>query len=148
MGPVTVVVSLPVTDAERSLHFYRDGLQLANPEIDEGMVALEMPDLSLYLIQRSVYATYIKHAGVGPLTSVPAACIISCAIGSMEEVDDILTRAQAAGVRSRGRPRTVTGRTWGTSAIPTVTSGSWSSRPAPRPLRVNTARVGDGRTDR
>lgn len=97
MRPVTVVVSLPVADAERPLRFYRDGLQLADPEIDEGMVAFELPNLSLFLIERSEYAKYLEHAGVGPVTSVPGACIISCAIASTEEVDDILTRAEAAG---------------------------------------------------
>ena len=136
MRPVTVVVSLPVADAERSLRFYRDGLQLADPEVDGGMVAFELPNLWLFLIEQSEYAKYIEHAGVGPVASAPGACIISCAIGSTEEVDDIITRAQAAGVQSRGRPRTMTVRTWGASAIPTVTSGSWSSTPAPRPLRA------------
>lgn len=47
MRPVTVVLSLPVADAERSLGFYRDGLRLADPQVDDKMVAFELPNLSL-----------------------------------------------------------------------------------------------------
>ncbi|MGN9907452.1 VOC family protein [Phytohabitans sp. LJ34] len=98
MRPVTVVVSLPVADVEKSLRFYRDGLQLTNPEIDEGMIAFELPNLSLFLIERSEYATYTDRAGVPPVdAATPGACVFSCAIGSKEEVDDILTRAGVAG---------------------------------------------------
>jgi len=98
MRPVTIVLALPVADAERSLRFYRDGLHLANPEIDERMLAFELPNLSLFLIERSEYTKYTERAGVPLVGAVPpGACIISCAIGSQEEVDDILKRAQAAG---------------------------------------------------
>lgn len=97
MRPVTVVVSLPAADAERSRRFDHDGLQLADPELDEGMVAFALPDLSLFLIERSEYAKYMEHSGVGPVTSAPGASIISCAIASTAEVDDILTRAQCGG---------------------------------------------------
>jgi uncharacterized protein len=98
MRPATVVVSLPVTDPDRSLRFYRDGLELPTPGIDEGMIAFELPNLSLFLIEYSQYTTYTNRAGVRP-HSAPAAgaCVISCAIGSKEEVDDILVRAEAAG---------------------------------------------------
>lgn len=98
MRPVTVAVSLPVADAERSRRSYHDGLQLVDPELDERMVAFALPNLSLFLIERSEYAKYMEHSGVGPVTSAPGACIISCAIASTAEVDDVLTRAQAAGV--------------------------------------------------
>ena len=98
MRPVTVIVSLPVAEAERSLRFYRDGLHLTDPEIDDKMIAFELPNLSLFLIERSEYAKYTDGAGVPPVgAAVPGACVFSCAIGSREEGDDILRRAEAAG---------------------------------------------------
>lgn len=98
MQPATVIVSLPVTDLDRSLRFYRDGLDLPTPGIDEGIIAFELPNLSLFLIETSEYAKYVDRAGVAtPSAPAPAACVISCAIGSKAEVDDTLARAAAAG---------------------------------------------------
>jgi predicted lactoylglutathione lyase len=98
MKPATVIVSLPVRDLARSLRFYRDGLSLPAPDIDEAIIAFELPNLSLFLIEQREYATYTSRAGL-PSPSGPAAgaCIISCAIGSKDEVDDILARAAEAG---------------------------------------------------
>jgi catechol 2,3-dioxygenase-like lactoylglutathione lyase family enzyme len=64
MRPATVILSLPVTDPERSLRFYRDGLQLPTPGIDGGIIAFELPNLSLFLIELSEYTTYTNRAGV------------------------------------------------------------------------------------
>lgn len=98
MNPATVVVSLPVADLERSLRFYRDGLGLETPGIDEYMIAFELPNLSLFLIELSEYATYLGHAGhAGPAASHPGALIVSCAMGSREEIDDVVARAADAG---------------------------------------------------
>jgi hypothetical protein len=72
----TIVVSLPVTDLERSLRFYRDGLGLQTPGIDEYMIAFELPNLSLFLIELSEYATYIERAGLAsPSTTHPGALV-------------------------------------------------------------------------
>ncbi|WP_151484799.1 VOC family protein [Streptomyces albicerus] len=98
MKPKAVVVSLPVADLDRSLRFYRDGLGLSTAGIDEGAIVFELPNLSLFLIEREEYATYTDRAGVAtPDATVAGACVISCAIGSKAEVDDILARAAAAG---------------------------------------------------
>ncbi|MGI5197733.1 VOC family protein [Streptomyces sp. CA-288835] len=98
MKPKTVVLSLPVADLDRSLRFYRDGLGLSTEGIDGGAILFELPNLSLFLIEREEYGTYTDRAGVGtPGAAVPGACVISCAIGSKAEVDDTLARAVAAG---------------------------------------------------
>jgi uncharacterized protein len=93
-----VVVSLPVSDLGRSLRFYRDGLGIAPSDMDDTIVAFELPNLSLFLIEQGEYATYIERAGMPahPAPS-PGTCIFSCAIGTTEEVDDVLNRAAAAG---------------------------------------------------
>jgi predicted lactoylglutathione lyase len=89
---------LPVSDPKRSLHFYRDGLDLATPGIEDGMIAFELPNLSLFLIESTEYEKYTRRASV-EMRHAPAAgaCVISCAIGSKDEVDEILRRASAAG---------------------------------------------------
>jgi predicted lactoylglutathione lyase len=96
--PSTVILALPVIDPERSLRFYRDGLSLSTEGIEDGMIAFELPNLSLFLIEYSQYEKYTHRAGV-VLRNVPApgACVMSCAIGSKAEVDSILARAAAAG---------------------------------------------------
>lgn len=63
MKPKTVVLSLPVADLERALRFYRDGLGLSAAAEDEGAVLFELPNLSLFLIEREEYATYTDRAG-------------------------------------------------------------------------------------
>lgn len=98
MKPKTVIVSLPITDLDRSLRFYRDGLGLATPEVDEHIIAFELPNLSLFLIERDEFGKYTGRAGAVPQDPAAAAgCVLSCAIGSRAEVDDILVRAAAAG---------------------------------------------------
>jgi predicted lactoylglutathione lyase len=98
MKPKTVVLSLPVADLDRSLRFYRDGLGLSTEAVDESGILFELPNLSLFLIERGEYGMYTDRAGVAaPEAAVAGACVISCAIGSKAEVDDVLARAVAAG---------------------------------------------------
>lgn len=97
MRPTAVVVSLPVTDLKRSLRFYRDGLGLSTPGIDEYMIAFELPNLSLFLIESSEYQTYLDRAGVARPATVAGACVFSCAIATQDQVDEIVSRAKAAG---------------------------------------------------
>lgn len=98
MRPATVVVSLPVSDLGRSLRFYRDGLGIPTSDMDDAIIAFELPNLSLFLIEQGEYATYTDRAGI-PVNHAPSpgTCILSCAIGTTEEVDDVLNRAVAAG---------------------------------------------------
>ncbi|WP_280275306.1 VOC family protein [Nocardia wallacei] len=103
MKPATVIVSLPVADSERALRFYHDGLGLAPAEVDESIIAFELPNLSLFLIEYGEYEKYTSRAGITPRLPAPGACSLSCAIGSKEELDDILGRATAAGA-SVARP--------------------------------------------
>lgn len=103
MKPSTVIVSLPITDLDRSLRFYRDGLGLATSDIDESIIVFELPNLSLFLVEQQEYARYTDRAGVAPHRPPAAgACIMSCAIGSREEVDATLARAAAAGGSTPG----------------------------------------------
>ncbi len=55
MKPKTVVTSLPVHNLEKSLAFYRDGLGIETPGIEEGIIPLEIANLSLFLIEKSEF---------------------------------------------------------------------------------------------
>jgi predicted lactoylglutathione lyase len=103
MKPNTVVVSVPVTDLERTLRFYRDGLGLETPGIDDGIVLIELPNLSLFLIESQEYVKYAGYGGVADAGNPrPGACIFSCAIGSKDEVDQTIDQAVRAGGSAPG----------------------------------------------
>jgi predicted lactoylglutathione lyase len=96
--PSTVVVSDPVTNLERTLRFYRDGLDLETPGIDEDIILIELPNLSLFLMEAREYGKYAGYGGfAGASNPNPGACIFSCAIGSREEVDETIAQAVQAG---------------------------------------------------
>jgi predicted lactoylglutathione lyase len=101
MKPATVVLSLPVADLDRSLAFYRDGIGLDTDGVDDGVIAFELPNLSLFLIEQGQFAGY---TGAAVKTPVAGACILSCAIGTRAEVDDVLARAAAAGGKVGAEP--------------------------------------------
>ena len=98
MQPRINIITLAVDDLDRSLRFYRDGLGLPAKGIIEGFsdhVLFEMQGgLSLVLYLRSEVN---KITGQAETLKSPAACILSYAATSKEEVDDILQRAKAAG---------------------------------------------------
>ncbi|EKU49183.1 VOC family protein [Brevibacterium casei] len=101
MRPAAVVVCLPAADLERSLRFYRECFDLEPSDADDIIVAFELPHLSLFLIAEAEYRTYLDRAGVGTAAvPAPGAVIVSCAITSPGEVDDVAQRAAAAGGRA------------------------------------------------
>ena len=103
MKPKTIVVSVPVTNPERTLRFYRDGLGFETPGIDEGVILIELPNLSLFLMESQQYAGYAGDGGVRDAGKPsPGACIFSCAIGSKEEVDQAIAQAVQTGGSAPG----------------------------------------------
>lgn len=98
-----MVVSVPVAIPERTLRFYRDGLGFETPGIDEGIILIELPNLSLILVESQQFAAYAGYGGItGAGTPRPGACIFSCAIGSKEEVDQAIEQAVRAGGSASG----------------------------------------------
>ena len=92
------VLSLPVKDLQISQNFYQQGLGLTTSGIDESIISLELPGLSLFLIEKSTYETYSFRAGIAAYFPTHASeCIISAAIPTKQEVDQILTKAKASG---------------------------------------------------
>jgi catechol 2,3-dioxygenase-like lactoylglutathione lyase family enzyme len=120
MQPRIHVITLAVDDLERALTFYRDGLGLDSPGIggtefagDEanpaGAVAMFrlQGGLILSLYPRSELAKDAKVSLGPPKTGEFS---IGHVVGSREEVDALLARAEAAGAALTGEPHD---RPWG-----------------------------------
>jgi len=87
----TTVVCLPVRNLYRTLVFYKDALGFSEATIDEGIIVLELPNLSLFLMGKDAFEAYSKKAGrIAQFPNVGAGMVISCAMQTKEAVDTIL----------------------------------------------------------
>lgn len=94
----TTVVCLPVRMLERTLGFYRNVLGLPELEIEDEMIVVELPNLSLFLMETTAFEIYSSRAGRGArFPGDGAGMVISCAVDSREAVDAMLARAAARG---------------------------------------------------
>ena len=103
MKPRIKVTTLGVGDLEKSLAFYRDGLDLPTRGIigtefeDGAVVFFDMnDDLILALYPRSALA---KDARVSAGPSSPAGFSIGHIVGSRQEVDAVMEQAEQAGAK-------------------------------------------------
>lgn len=87
----TTVVCLPVRNAAATAAFYKNALGF-NVQLEAGMVTLELPNLTLFLMERDAFEAYSRKARrAAQLPSAKAAgVIVSCAMESKAEVDAIL----------------------------------------------------------
>lgn len=83
---------------QRTADFYRDGLGLETEGVDGGIVAFELPNLSIVFIESGQYDGYLQlsqqNAAVYP---APRASIISCAFAAPAVIDETLIKSAAAG---------------------------------------------------
>lgn len=94
----TTVVCLPVSNVNKTLTFYRDAFGFSEAHVDEEIVALELPNLSLFLMDTAAFESYTKKVGRGSqFPNSDTGMIISCAIETKEEVDTILENAPKHG---------------------------------------------------
>lgn len=114
MKPRISVLTLAVTDLERSLAFYRDGLKLKSDgivgtEFEYGAVAFF--HLNDHLILALWPRPSLAHeAGITPTAHVTGAMAIGHNVTSKEEVDAVMAEAEAAGAVITDPART---RFWG-----------------------------------
>lgn len=101
MKPRIKVITLGVTDLEKSLAFYRDGMGLptqgiVGTEFEDGAVVFfnMNDDLILALYPKAALA---KDAKVSVGSSSPAAFSIGHIVKTKDEVDDLMQQAQKAG---------------------------------------------------
>lgn len=86
------------------------------------MIAFELPNLSLFLIELSEYAGYVERAGIaGPVTAHPGAVVVSCAMGSRRR-STMLSPAPQTREGPPSQPPSTTAHTPHMSTIPT---GLW-----------------------
>lgn len=107
MNPRISVVTLGVTDMERSKCFYRDGLGLPSREDKPPVVYFELQGSWLALFPREPLARYAGVPGDGDGFS---AVTLSCNVSSTAEVDRIVQAAEAAGAKVTRPPGQVS---WG-----------------------------------
>lgn len=82
------VVCIPVQRLDKTLTFYKNVFGLPDLQVEEGMIAVELPNLSLFLMDKEAFEAYSLKAGrAARLPEDNAAAIISCALTSKEEVD-------------------------------------------------------------
>lgn len=88
------VVCLPVQNLDKTLTFYKNIFGLPDIQIEEGMITVELTNLSLFLMEKVAFEAYSKKAGRGvqfPKDNIGT--IISCALMSKEDVDTALENA-------------------------------------------------------
>ncbi|HLT07539.1 MAG TPA: VOC family protein [Cyclobacteriaceae bacterium] len=93
----STVIAIPVQDLGKSVSFYTQIFGLKT-QIEEGMAIIELPNLSLFLMEKEAFEVYSQKAGrpaLFPSAGVPA--IFSCALVSKEAVDKALEDAPQYG---------------------------------------------------
>lgn len=87
----TTIVCLPIQNLDNTLTFYKNVFGLPDIQIEEGMITVELPNLSLFLMETNAFETYSRKAGRGVLFAKDnVGTIISCALMNKEDVDTAL----------------------------------------------------------
>lgn len=93
---VGTVVCLPVRDLQVALRFYQGVFDMPDLVIEEGMITVELPGLSLFLLEEENFASYSRKAGREvsyPGDAAGTGVILSCAIATRENLDSMLAAA-------------------------------------------------------
>jgi predicted lactoylglutathione lyase len=101
----TTVLCLPVTDLKNTLNFYKGAFGFSDAKIEEGIISLELPHMTLFLMEKGnfeSYTTRANRAALLPGASAPA--VISCAVETKQDVDDALEQAIEHGGAAPGAP--------------------------------------------
>jgi len=90
----TTVVCLPVQNLDKTLTFYKNVFGLPDIQVEEGMITLELPNLSLFLMGKGAFEAYSRKAGLGvQFPKDRVGTIISCALASEKDVNTALGNA-------------------------------------------------------
>jgi uncharacterized protein len=120
MQPRIHVITLAVDDLERALTFYRDGLGLDSPGIGgtefAGDEANPAGAVAMFRLQGGLILSLYPRSELAKDAKVPLGppktgeFSIGHVVGSREEVDELLARAEAGGAALTGEPHD---RPWG-----------------------------------
>ncbi|WP_035281146.1 VOC family protein [Brevibacterium album] len=97
---IGTVVCLPVSSVDTALEFYRAVFGIPGLTVDEGIVTVELPGLSLFLIEERAFESYSRKAGRGvayPSAAAGVGVILSCAVATRPDLDAMLETATAHG---------------------------------------------------
>lgn len=92
-------VTFPVDDLQKSVAFYQNALGLAIEEQDEDSAIFDVDGISLTLMQRSEFGTYVERLGHRPAARGAAEMILSYFTESKAEVDALMAQVQRAGAQ-------------------------------------------------
>lgn len=82
------VVCLPIHDPGKTLTFYKSVFALSEIQNEEGIITIELPNLSLFLMEKNVYEAYSRKAGrCIRFPTHDIGTIFSCALVSKSDVD-------------------------------------------------------------
>lgn len=100
----TTVVCLPVRNLDKTSAFYKDALGFSDIQVEEGIITLELPNLSLFLMEKNAFETYSRKAGRGAqFPNDNVGMVVSCAMVSKEEVDTVLENVPKHGGTVRNK---------------------------------------------
>lgn len=103
MKIITTILCLPVNDLQKTLDFYKEVFGFSDAQIDSDMVALELPNLSLFLMTKESYESYTRKANRDALMpGASAPVVMSCAVETKEDVDQALGKSEVYGGSSAG----------------------------------------------
>ena len=97
MKPSISVITLGVSDMERSTRFYRDGLGLPMRDDKPPVAYFRLDGAWIALFPRDALARYIGLDE--PLSDGLAPVTLSCNVASPENVDETMEEARGAGAR-------------------------------------------------
>ncbi|TYR37906.1 glyoxalase [Sphingobacterium phlebotomi] len=98
------VVCLPVQNLDKTLTFYKNIFGLPDLQIEEGIITVELTNLSLFLMEKGAFEAYTQKAGYGAqLPNDNIGTIISCSLMSKEDVDTALENAPNYGGTVSGK---------------------------------------------
>ncbi len=99
MKPKTIVISLPVASVDKSLEFYKTVLGMEISSVEDKIITIELPNLSLFLIERNEFEAYSSVANIKALqSSNQSELIISCAFQTKKEIIAVQSRLEESGV--------------------------------------------------
>lgn len=109
-GILGTVVCLHVRNLDTALAFYTEVFGLPGLEIEEGMITVELPGLSLFLLGHEQFERYSVKAGRSvQYPDAGVGVILSCAIESRERLDSM---QEAALVHGGSVPRKTAPDDW------------------------------------
>lgn len=98
MKPKSVVTCLPTRDLEESVKFYRDCFGVEDLQMEDGMMVIELGNLSLFVMNQESYEQYTRQIGLGVGYPQDTAQILhSCAVDDRDALCHALATAEEHG---------------------------------------------------